>query len=116
MAIPSAVLQYRARLDLDLTWRVGFIEHRPDPSHGSGGYVPSSWLRVIDTPAADRLAFPLAPVSVPIPTIGYPSAPVLTSHAAVQEGNGTAEDLFLWRSDATCASPTATPRTRSSPG
>lgn len=90
----------QAKLDLELTWEAGFLEHRITTSEAAGSYVPSSWLRVIDTPTAERLSFRLDSVSVPIPSIGYPTAPVLSSHGAVQQSEMSSDDIFLWRYEA----------------
>ena len=91
-------------LDLDLVWQVGFVEHQIG-TEGPGGYVPSRWLRIVDSPAASRLGFALDPVSVPLPTIGYPNAPRLASHVATQNAEGTTEDLFGWHYTADVVKP-----------
>jgi hypothetical protein len=89
----------QAKLDMKLTWNVGFVEHQIASSHASGGYVPSSWLRVVDSDLASELAFDLGEVSVPIPSISYPAVPVMEAQTAIQQFAGTAEtvdDFFLW--------------------
>src|SRR5690606_7671467 len=82
----------QTELEVDLTWEAGFLEHRIAARDAASGYVPSSWLRVIATPTAERLSFELDAISVPIPSVRYPIAPVLIAHAAVQQGGGASAD------------------------
>ncbi|WP_375259810.1 hypothetical protein, partial [Citreimonas sp.] len=89
----------QAKLDMALVWKVGFVEHRIASAHRAGGYVPSSWLRVVDSDLASELAFDLGEVSVPIPSISYPAVPVMEAQSAIQQFAGTADsvdDFFLW--------------------
>jgi hypothetical protein len=69
-----------------LRWTVGFLERRtrsPEPGEaGERVYTPSSWLRFVESDAADALTVALGEFEVPVPLRRFPASPVLVHQDA----------------------------------
>jgi hypothetical protein len=96
-------------LDIEnLVWRAGFIEHQLAPEHAIDGYLPSSWLRIIESDDEQGNSIKTPPLfefevgnfRAPSPVISYPMEPVLEQQQATQDNLDAVQinrdDIFDW--------------------
>lgn len=74
----------RTHIDTELSYRPGFIEHLVDEEDTAYGYRPSTWLRLVETGPKSPFDFALGNFRLPLPTISYPTDPVLFLQEAKQ--------------------------------